>query len=68
MITGDHAATALPSPSAWAWRAPLQVLTGQELDRLDEALAQRVAQYRVFAGSPRPGGVKAFQRQGRWWP
>ncbi|MFR8127717.1 MAG: HAD family hydrolase, partial [Acutalibacter sp.] len=51
MITGDHAATAFAIAQRLGMaERPSQVLTGQELDRLDEAqLAQRVAQYRVFA-------------------
>ena len=70
MITGDHAATAFAIAQRLGMaERPSQVLTGQELDRLDEAqLAQRVAQYRVFARvSPehKVKIVKAFQRQGK---
>ena len=66
MITGDHAATAFAIAQRLGMaERPSQVLTGQELDRLDEA---QLAQYRVFARvSPehKVKIVKAFQRQGK---
>lgn len=69
MITGDHAATAF----AIAQRLGIaersaQVLSGQELDRLDDnVLSQKIFEYRVFARvSPehKVKIVKAFQRRG----
>ncbi len=69
MITGDHAATAF----AIAQRLGIaertaQVLSGQELDRLDDAaLSRKIFDYRVFARvSPehKVKIVKAFQHRG----
>lgn len=69
MITGDHAATAF----AIAQRLGIaernaQVLSGQELDWLDDnVLSQKIFEYRVFARvSPehKVKIVKAFQRRG----
>lgn len=69
MITGDHAATALAIGQRLGIAgSPSQVMTGPELDRLDDgALSKKVFQYRVFARvSPehKVKLVRAFQQRG----
>lgn len=69
MITGDHAATALAiGQRLGIAESPSQVMTGPELDRLDDgALSKKVFQYRVFARvSPehKVKLVRAFQQRG----
>jgi len=50
MITGDHAGTAVAIAHAIRLADPRAVLTGAELDRLDEdALAERAAEVDVYA-------------------
>ena len=69
MITGDHAATALAiGQRLGIAESPSQVMTGPELDRLDDgALSKKVFQYRIFARvSPehKVKLVRAFQQRG----
>lgn len=69
MITGDHAATALAiGQRLGIAESSSQVMTGPELDRLDDgALSKKVFQYRVFARvSPehKVKLVRAFQQRG----
>ena len=69
MITGDHAATALAiGQRLGIAESPSQVITGPELDRLDDgALSKKVFQYRIFARvSPehKVKLVRAFQQRG----
>ena len=69
MITGDHAATALAIGQRLGIAgSPSQVMTGPELDRLDDgALSKKVFQYRIFARvSPehKVKLVRAFQQRG----
>ena len=69
MITGDHAATALAiGQRLGIAESPSQVMTGPELDRLDDgALSKKVLQYRIFARvSPehKVKLVRAFQQRG----
>ena len=69
MITGDHAATALAiGQRLGIAESSSQVMTGLELDRLDDgALSKKVFQYRVFARvSPehKVKLVRAFQQRG----
>ena len=69
MITGDHAATALAIGKRLGMAEnSSQVMTGQELDRLDDGeLSKKIFDYRVFARvSPehKVKIVKAFQRRG----
>ena len=69
MITGDHAATALAiGQRLGIAESPSQVMTGLELDRLDDgALSKKVFQYRIFARvSPehKVKLVRAFQQRG----
>ena len=69
MITGDHAATALAiGQRLGIAESPSQVMTGPELDRLDDgALSKKVFQYRIFARvSPehKVKPVRAFQQRG----
>lgn len=73
MITGDHAATALAIGKRLGMaERPSQVITGKELDCLDDGdLSQKIFDYRIFARvSPehKVKIVKAFQRRGWWWP
>ncbi len=68
MITGDHAATALAIGKRLGMAEnSSQVMTGQELDRLDDGeLSKKIFDYRVFARvSPehKVKIVKAFQRR-----
>lgn len=69
MITGDHAATALAiGQRLGIAESSSQVMTGPELDRLDDgALSKKVFQYRIFARvSPehKVKLVRAFQQRG----
>ena len=69
MITGDHAATALAIGKRLGMaERPSQVITGKELDCLDDGdLSQKIFDYRIFARvSPehKVKIVKAFQRRG----
>ena len=69
MITGDHAATALAiGQRLGIAESSSQVMTGLELDRLDDgALSKKVFQYRIFARvSPehKVKLVRAFQQRG----
>ena len=69
MITGDHAATALAIGQRLGFaESSSQVMTGPELDRLDDgALSKKVFQYRIFARvSPehKVKLVRAFQQRG----
>lgn len=69
MITGDHAATALAiGQRLGIAESPSQVMTGPELDRLDDgALSKKVFQYRIFARVSPEHKVKlmrAFQQRG----
>lgn len=69
MITGDHAATALAIGKRLQMASsPSQVMTGQELERLDDGqLSEKIFDYRIFARvSPehKVKIVKAFQRKG----
>ena len=69
MITGDHAATALAiGQRLGIAESSSQVMTGPELDRLDDgALNKKVFQYRIFARvSPehKVKLVRAFQQRG----
>lgn len=69
MITGDHAATALAiGQRLGIAESPSQVMTGPELDRMDDgALSKKVFQYRIFARvSPehKVKLVRAFQQRG----
>ena len=69
MITGDHAATALAiGQRLGIAECSSQVMTGPELDRLDDgALSKKVFQYRIFARvSPehKVKLVRAFQQRG----
>jgi len=69
MITGDHAATALAIGKRLGMaESPSQVITGKELDCLDDGdLSQKIFDYRIFARvSPehKVKIVKAFQRRG----
>ena len=68
MITGDHAATARAIARRLGLANPDTVLTGPELDRLDDdALAARVAQVDVFARTTPEHKlrlVELLQRQG----
>ncbi|WP_448581613.1 HAD-IC family P-type ATPase [Thermaurantiacus sp.] len=68
MITGDHAGTALAIAEALALADAPQVLTGAEIDSLDDqALAARLETTAVFARTAPEHKlrlVKAFQRHG----
>lgn len=69
MITGDHAATALAiGQRLGIAESSSQVMTGPELDRLDDgALSKKLFQYRIFARvSPehKVKLVRAFQQRG----
>ena len=69
MITGDHAATALAiGQRLGIAESSSQVMTGPELDRLDDgALSKKGFQYRIFARvSPehKVKLVRAFQQRG----
>lgn len=70
MITGDHADTAFAiAKEIGIASSPLQVLTGKELDKIDDnKLAQIVGNYSVFARvSPehKVRIVKAYKRQNK---
>ena len=69
MITGDHAATALAIGKRLGMaESASQVMTGRELDSLDDGdLSRKIFDYRIFARvSPehKVKIVKAFQRRG----